>query len=80
MRLHAGLAGHALNLIIAKHALQLLRRDLLVRAVADPRLGDVADPGLFKLRDQTANPAAAHALSSDTLAIHAARLSAPEKA
>ena len=74
MRLHAGLARHALHPILAKHGLQLLRRHRLVLAVADPGLCDVAEASLLELRDQAAEA------SSSKAAHHASPLAGHPRA
>jgi len=56
--LHSGFARHTLNLLLAENIVQLLRRDRLVCAVANPGLSDPAKASLLKLRDEPAEPAA----------------------
>jgi hypothetical protein len=61
IRLHAGLARHALYLIVTHDVLKLLWRDRLVGAIADPGLGNMPKAGLLKARYDAAE-ATTHAL------------------
>jgi hypothetical protein len=66
MRPHAGLRCHALHLIITECAVQLLRRDRLIGAVAYPGLRDVAQTRLLE-SSQEATKAATHPSTHRTL-------------
>jgi hypothetical protein len=57
VRLHAGLACHALYLAIAEDALLLRRRNRLIRSIADPGLRNMPQTGLFEAGHKTAETA-----------------------
>ena len=54
VRRHPGLVGHGLHLIVAENRMQLLRRDWLVGAVADPRLSNMAQSSFLESGEKAA--------------------------
>ena len=50
-RRHTGLPGHVLHLILSENRMQLLRRNRLFGAVADPGLSNVPQSGLLETGD-----------------------------